>query len=99
MLTVSPNLAETIAARCEGQDIAALFPACAGKDLVRCLAGHAKARSSRGVNAAGGLCPAPGPPPPPPEPIDLHVVPLPADASAEPRIADAPADGTSLALV
>lgn len=76
------DLAETIAARCEGQDIAALFPACAGKDLVRCLAGHAKARSSRGVNAAGGLCPAPGPPPPPPEPIDLHVVPLPADASA-----------------
>jgi hypothetical protein len=77
-----PELAETIAARCAGQVLDAVFPGCAGKDLVRCLAGHAKARSSRGLNAAGGLCPVPGPPPPAPEPIDLHVVPVPADVAA-----------------
>jgi hypothetical protein len=75
------ELADTIAGRCAGQDVDALFPACAGKDLVRCLAGHAKGRSSRGLNASGGLCAVPGPPPPAPEPIDLHVVPLPADVT------------------
>jgi len=76
-----PALADVVAARCDGQDLAALFPACAGKNLVRCLAGHAKARASRGLNAVGGLCPLPGPPPPAPEPIDLHVVPVPAGVS------------------
>jgi hypothetical protein len=76
------DLADTIAARCGGQDLAALFPGCAHVDLVRCLAGHARARASRGINTAGGLCPPPGPPPPAPEPIDLHVVPMPAEVSA-----------------
>lgn len=75
-----PALAEVVAERCAGQDVAALFPACAGKDLVLCVAGHAKARASRGLNAVGGICRAPGPPPPAPEPIDLQVVPLPANA-------------------
>ncbi|MDX2168014.1 MAG: hypothetical protein SF182_13150 [Deltaproteobacteria bacterium] len=89
------SLAETIAARCAGQDLAALFPACAGADLARCLAGHAKARASRGLNTIGGLCPVLGPPPPPPEPIDLHVVPMPADVSA-PQFPWWSADGNRL---
>lgn len=75
------DLAEVVAERCAGQDVAALFPACAGMDLVRCVAGHAKARASRGLNAVGGICQPPGPPPPAPEPIDLAVVPLPATVS------------------
>lgn len=75
------ELADTIAARCQGQDPDAIFPACAGKNLVRCIAGHAKGRASRGLNAVGGLCAAPGPPPPAPEPIDLHVVPLTAEVT------------------
>ena len=89
------ELDETIAARCAGQDLAALFPACAGLDVVRCLAGHAKARASRGLNAMAGICPAPGPPPPAPEPIDLHVVPVPADI-ATPQFPWWTADGSRL---
>jgi len=90
-----PELADAITTRCDGQDLAALFPACAGKDLVRCLAGHAKARASRGLNAVGGLCQVPGPPPPAPEPIDLHVVPVPAGVSA-PQFPWWTADGSRL---
>lgn len=70
------------ARRCGQSDADAAFPGCIGTPLAHCLAGHALAASSRGLDAAEGLCAPLGPPPPAPEPIDLSVVPLPATVTS-----------------
>ncbi|MDX2166279.1 MAG: hypothetical protein SF182_04425 [Deltaproteobacteria bacterium] len=49
------RLANAIARSCAGQDLAALFPGCAG-DLGACARAHAERSASQAVNAAAGLC-------------------------------------------
>ena len=46
---------EALAARCEGQDLAALFPGCAG-DLAACVRAHARRSASLAINGAAALC-------------------------------------------
>lgn len=75
------GLADAVATRCAGEDPSALFPGCAGTPTARCLAGHARAAASRGLNATGDLCPL-GPPPPAPEPLQVDVVPLPPNVQS-----------------